>query len=258
MNTKAKINTRNNILRKLINSKWGAVPSTVRATALALCLSTAEYACSTWSRSCHTKLIDTALNDTCRSVTGCIKTTPIPCIYALAGIAPPHIRRSATTRYERAVQVLDERQPLHGHIALQSRLRSRNSFLHMVEPIQSSKEELRTNTWLDEWNSDISQTSEWIERGIISNKNLASGHDLGWTTWKTLNRLRVEQGRCQAILKSWRATTNDTCSCGLKQTMHHLLQCVLMPHGAGLMTWQNQRHQQSPAPSTSNIRCDCL
>ena len=186
--------------------------------------STAEYACSTWSCSCYTKLIDTALNDTCRRVTGCIKTTPIPCIYALAGIAPPHIRWSATTRYERAVQELDKRHPLHGHIALQSRLRSRNIFLHTVEPIQSSKEEVRTNTWLDKRNSDnISQTSKWIERGVIPNENLASGHNLGWTTWKMLNRLHVEQGRCQAILKSWKATTNDTCSCGLKQMMHHLL-----------------------------------
>ena len=45
-NTKAKVNTRNNILRKLVNSKWGADPQTVRATAMALSFSTAEYACS--------------------------------------------------------------------------------------------------------------------------------------------------------------------------------------------------------------------
>ncbi len=32
-----------------------------------------------------------ALNDTCRIITGCSKATPIPCLYALAGIAPPHI-----------------------------------------------------------------------------------------------------------------------------------------------------------------------
>ncbi|CAM4347724.1 unnamed protein product [Leuciscus chuanchicus] len=78
-NTKAKINTRNNILRKL--------PPTIRATALALCFPTAEYAC--WSRSHHTKLIDTALNDTCHIITGCIKTTPVPCLYALAGKCSP-------------------------------------------------------------------------------------------------------------------------------------------------------------------------
>jgi hypothetical protein len=33
-NTKATVNTRNNILRKLVNSRWGADPSTIRATAL--------------------------------------------------------------------------------------------------------------------------------------------------------------------------------------------------------------------------------
>ena len=89
-NTKATVNTRNNILRKLVNSRWGADPSTIRATALALCFSTADYACSSWSRTHHTKLVDTALNDTCRIITGCIKTTPVPCLYALAaGIAPP-------------------------------------------------------------------------------------------------------------------------------------------------------------------------
>ena len=36
LNTKAKVNTRNNLLRKLTNSRWGAHPATVRTTALAL------------------------------------------------------------------------------------------------------------------------------------------------------------------------------------------------------------------------------
>ena len=36
--------TRNNLLRKLSNSKWGANASTIRTTALALCYSVAEYA----------------------------------------------------------------------------------------------------------------------------------------------------------------------------------------------------------------------
>ena len=34
-NTKMKVATRNNLLRKLSNSKWGANPSTIRTTALA-------------------------------------------------------------------------------------------------------------------------------------------------------------------------------------------------------------------------------
>ena len=93
LNTKAKVNTRNSILRKLTNSRWGGHPATVRTTALALCFSTAEYACSSWSRSRHTGHVAIALNDTCRIISGCLKATPIPCLYVLAGIAPPHIRR---------------------------------------------------------------------------------------------------------------------------------------------------------------------
>ena len=40
--TKAKVNTRNNILRKLINSKWGCTPHTLRTSTLALCYTAAE------------------------------------------------------------------------------------------------------------------------------------------------------------------------------------------------------------------------
>ena len=82
------MNTRNNLLRKLTNSRWGSHPATVRTTALALCFSTAEFACSSWGRSRHTGHVDIALNDTCRIITGCLKATPITCFYALAGIAP--------------------------------------------------------------------------------------------------------------------------------------------------------------------------
>ena len=42
---KGKVRTRNNFLHKLANSSWGANTFTLRATALALCYSVAEYAC---------------------------------------------------------------------------------------------------------------------------------------------------------------------------------------------------------------------
>ena len=44
-NCNAKVCTRNNILRKLISSHWGASPHTLRISALTLCYSAAEYAC---------------------------------------------------------------------------------------------------------------------------------------------------------------------------------------------------------------------
>ena len=43
-NTKMKVATRTNLLRKLSNSKWGANANTIRTTALTLSYSVAEYA----------------------------------------------------------------------------------------------------------------------------------------------------------------------------------------------------------------------
>ena len=79
---KAKIQSRNALLSKLANSKWGANPYTLRTTALALCFSTAEYACPVWERSAHAGKIDSALNDTCRRITGCLKPTPLNKVYS--------------------------------------------------------------------------------------------------------------------------------------------------------------------------------
>ena len=59
---KAKTAARNNVLRKLANSKWGTYPSTIKTTALALCYSTAEYACPVWERSAHAHKVDPVLN----------------------------------------------------------------------------------------------------------------------------------------------------------------------------------------------------
>ena len=62
---KAKIQSRNALLSKLANSKWGANPYTLRTTALALCFSTAEYACPVGERLSHAGKVGSALNDTC-------------------------------------------------------------------------------------------------------------------------------------------------------------------------------------------------
>ena len=96
--------TRHNLLRKLTNPEWGAHPATVRTTALALCFSTAEFACSSWGRSRHTWHVDIALNDTCRIITGCLNATPIPCLFSLAGIAPPDIRRKVASNADSCLQ----------------------------------------------------------------------------------------------------------------------------------------------------------
>ena len=96
LNTAAKIRIRNNLLSKLTATTWGANPHVLQTTGLALCFPVGEYACPLWLDSAHCKKVDIALNETCRKVTGCLRSTPIDTVYNLAGIAPPMIRRSAT------------------------------------------------------------------------------------------------------------------------------------------------------------------
>ena len=85
--TKSKMWSRNNILSKLTGTTWGANPQTLKSTALALCYSAAEYACSVRERSTNKKKINTTLNACCRQITGCLRPTPTDNIYILAGIA---------------------------------------------------------------------------------------------------------------------------------------------------------------------------
>ena len=109
---KGKVRTRNNLLHKLASSSWGANTFTLRATALALCYSVAEYACPVWERSSHAKKVDASLNDSCRCITSCLRPTNVDSIYVLAGIAPPGVRRSVASRTERRRQADDTRHPL--------------------------------------------------------------------------------------------------------------------------------------------------
>ena len=112
-NTKIKVATRNNILKKLSNSRWGCNAYTIRTTALALSYSTNEYTCPIWARSPHTSKLDTELNDTCRSITGCVSPTNVEELYRLAGIAPPDIRRDVCGRVEKKKQETNVALSLH-------------------------------------------------------------------------------------------------------------------------------------------------
>ena len=113
-NIKMKVATRNNLLRKLSNSKWGTNASTKRTTALALCYSVAEYAAPVWARSSHAQKLNPELNSACRAVTGCLKPTNAEDLYLLAGIAPPDIRRDVCARVEKTKQETNEAHSLYG------------------------------------------------------------------------------------------------------------------------------------------------
>ena len=110
--TKMKVNARNNIICKLANSKWGCKASTLRPSCLALCYSAAEYACPVWAMSTHARKLNPTLHECCRILPGCLKPTNLDRVHILAGIAPPHMRRTVACRIERTRQTTDVRHQL--------------------------------------------------------------------------------------------------------------------------------------------------
>ena len=178
-NTKMKVATCNNLLRKLSNSKWEANTSTIRTTALALSYSVAEYAATVWVRSPHAQKLNTELNSACRAVTRWLKPTNVEDLYLLAGIVPPDNRRDVCARMEKTKQETNE-----AHSA-ERRLKSRNCFLHSVKTVEFSPKVIRCNEWLR-----ILQTTPHKVTANLS-KSLARGYDSPWTTWRCLNRLHA-------------------------------------------------------------------
>ena len=223
--TKKKVGTRNNIIRKLRNSKWGATPTTLRSSALALCYSAAEYACPVWERSTHAKKLNATLNETCRMITGCLKPTNINSLPILAGIAPSDIRRAVASRTERTRQTMDERHPLNGHLGVVPRLKSRKSFIKCTEPINTTAKAVR----LELWRERLEPLDASVHLNISADEHLPAGEDYPWTTWKALNRLRTQVGRSRVNMSKWGySNETETCDCGIRQTMQHLLVCPMM------------------------------
>ena len=200
MKTRAKLSSRNNLLRKLHGTNWGACPHTMRTTATALCLSVAEYCCPVWARSTHRKLVDATLNETCRLITGCIRPTATPDLYVLSGIAPPEIRRSVHSQNERTKQLTDQRHSLRHHQPVKSRLHSRNSFVSTSQPLLCKPAEARIAKWQEQWE----QTDSNLKRYNIDPKErLPSGHTLPWRAWRTSNRVRSGQAATPAAKHLW-------------------------------------------------------
>ena len=184
-NTKMKVATRNNLLKKLANSRWGTNARTIRTTDLALCYSTAEYAAPVWERSAYAHLLNPELNQACRAITGCLRPTNVENLYLLAGIAPPEIRRSVCARVERTKQVERETHSLFGHTPARRRLKSRRSFLTSVQPVHFPAKVVRVNEWKR-------RPEEKAHAGLVNlYADLATGHDSPWLNWRCLNRLRT-------------------------------------------------------------------
>ena len=189
--------TRNNLLRKLANSLWGASAPTLGATALALRYSVAEYACIVWERSSHSKKLDPTLNDSCRAITGCLKLTSVDSLHVLSGIAPPDIRRSVASRMERLCPSQDRRHPCHDIQPAQKRLKSRKSFLHTVQSLTEPPHVARCRLWEDRRSSNHHHD----KLPLLTKEQLPLGYNQDWRMWKSLNRLRTGMGRSKVNMR---------------------------------------------------------
>lgn len=221
---KKKVHSRNSILQRLTTTKWGASPQVMRTSGLALAFSVGEYACPVWSRSAHAKLVDTALNDTCRIITGCLKPTPVSMLYPLAGIAPPSVRRAVAGSLERSKMDTDARHPMHGYTPVRQRLPSRSSFMKCVNPLTMEPAQARCNLW--------AQTVSLPTPFVPLSESLPPGHKLPWPVWKSLNRLRTRVGRSKDNMIRWgfKDSNSQNCLCGTPQTMDHLKSCPACPN----------------------------
>ena len=68
-----------------------------------------------------------------------------------------------------------------------------------------------------------------VHLDISADEHLPAGAKNPWTTWKALNRLRTQVGRSRVNMLKWGFSNEpETCDCGIRQTMQHLLVCPMM------------------------------
>lgn len=223
--TAAKINTRNNIIHKLCGTSWGAKSSTLRTSALSLVYPVAEYCSPVWINSCHTRILDTKLNETMRLINGCIKSTPNAWLPILSHIAPPHIRRQDNLLKETKKIIANPQLPIHEDmpdIALH-RLRSRKPPLLLASQLQEEGFNLheRWRSWTTEALPHERRTLDLLEQ--------VPGMELPRHEWKTLNRIRTSHGLCRDSLHKWGINQSPSCDCGEpRQTINHIVrECPL-------------------------------
>ena len=229
-NTKMKVATRNNLLRKLSNSKRGANSSTIRTTTLTLCYYVAEYAATIWVRSSHAQKLNPELNSACRAVTGCLKPTNVEDMYLLDGIAPPDIRRHVCARVEKTKQETNEAHSLYGQNPAERRLKSRNCFMRSVKPADFLPIVIQYSAWLRRLQAIPHRAT------VNLDKSLAKGFDKPCTMWRCVNRLRTGFTCSKEQRQRWRSYEGDiTCECGLAtENTAHMMQCTLLAQPCSL------------------------
>ena len=152
-------------------------------------------------------------------ITGCLKPTNTNSL-PVAGSAP-----SDTSRMEWTRQTTDEKHPLNGHLGVVSRLKSRNSFIKCTEPINTTAKAARMELCTE----PLEPLDASVHLNISADEHLPAGAENPWTNWKALNWLRTQGGWSRLNISKWGYShETETCDCGIRQTMQHLLVCPMM------------------------------
>ena len=194
--TAAKVNSRNDLLRMVAGTNWGASFDVLHTTAMALCYAAAEYCAPAWHHSAHTKKLDTALNATMRIVSGCVRSTPVESLPILSGIPPPDLRRLGNIRS--LASRIDTNHLLY-HVMQRPNTIPRT--IQRTNPMSAIKaaddgENHATRSWvLEKWNSRWSQSENAVKVYLPQVNLKPQGCHLPRPTWVKLNRLRSGYGR---------------------------------------------------------------
>ena len=81
------------LVRKLLETNWGTSFDTLRISTTALVFAPAEYCAPVWCQSALKKTLDVPLNEAMRTVSGCIRPTPLNFLPPLSGIQSPSCRQ---------------------------------------------------------------------------------------------------------------------------------------------------------------------
>jgi len=104
---------------------------------------------------------------------------------------------------------------MNGQVAPHKRLKLRESFLGICEPLTKIAADERLEKWKEE-----STNSDMIKEA------LPPGHQLPYRDWKTLNRIPTGTARTPVSLIKWGIEKNPGCDCGEIQDDEHLLKCT--------------------------------